>query len=77
MCPAVAASRDLTITNANTSTLSAVVWLQTNPLNLFDGATNNKIMNVNITGNGNTQTLIGIGCGTSASEKPAFGNSKQ
>ncbi len=56
----------MTITNTSTSTLSAVVWLQTNPLNLFDGATNNKIMNVNITGNGNTQTLIGIGCGTSS-----------
>ena len=62
VCPASAASRDLTITNNNTGTSSAVVWLQTNGT---DGATNNTIKNCIITGNANTTTLFGIGSGSS------------
>ncbi|MFN0174063.1 MAG: beta strand repeat-containing protein, partial [Saprospiraceae bacterium] len=65
ICPPSAASRDLTITNLSTSTVSAVIWLQsivtTNPVN---GATNNTIRNINLVGNGNTQTLFGIGMGS-------------
>lgn len=56
-------SRDLTITNTSTSTTTAVVWGQTaaGP----NGATNNVIKNVNLVGSGNTQTLIGVGFGSS------------
>ncbi len=56
-------SRDLIITNTNTGTSSAVVWLQSNG---SDGATNNTITNCIINGSGNTQTLIGIGSGSNA-----------
>ncbi len=55
-------SRDLTITNSNTGTSSAVVWMQTN---VADGATNNVVKNVNVVGSGNTQTLFGVGSGSS------------
>lgn len=61
-CPPVSASRDMTITNTNTGTSSAVIWLQTtagaNP------ATNNIVRNCNITGNASTTTLIGVGSGS-------------
>ena len=62
ICPASAASRDLTITNSSTSTASAVVWLQTTAG--ADAATNNTIKNCNLVGSGNTQTLIGVGSGS-------------
>ena len=62
VCPAVAASRDLTITNTNAGTSSAVVWLQNNGT---DGATNNKVINCNLVGNSNTTTLFGVGSGSS------------
>ncbi len=65
ICPPSAASRDLTITNLSTSTVSAVIWLQaivsTNPTN---GVTNNTIRNLNLVGSGNTGTLFGIGMGS-------------
>jgi len=54
--------RSLTITEANTGTTSAVVWLQTN---VADGATSNTIKNLNVVGNSNITTLIGIGMGSS------------
>ncbi len=62
VCPVSTASRDLTITNTNTGTASAVVWLQTA---VADGATNNTIKNCNLVGNSNTTTLFGIGSGSS------------
>ncbi len=57
-------SRDLTITNTSTSTASAVVWGQTSA-GPSDGAANNTIKNLGITGSGNTQTLIAVGLGSS------------
>lgn len=64
VCPPAAASRDLTVTNLSTSTTSAVIWLQTGtPTN---GAQNNIVRNVNIDGSGPTQTLIGVGSGSSS-----------
>lgn len=54
--------RSLSITNTNTGTSSAVVWLQSSG---SDGATNNTIKNLNVVGNGNTQTIFGIGVGSS------------
>lgn len=54
--------RSLTITEANTGTTSAVIWLQSSGA---DGATNNTIKNLNVVGNSNTTTLIGIGSGNS------------
>jgi len=62
VCPVVAASRDLTITNSNTGTNSAVIWLQTAA---GDGATNNTIKNCNIVGNSNITTLFAVGSGSS------------
>ena len=64
VCPASTASRGLTITNTNVGTSSAVIWMQTTAG--ADAATNNTVMNTNITGSGNTQTLFGIGSGASA-----------
>lgn len=55
-------SRDLTLTNTNSGTSSAVLWLQTATA---DGATNNTVKNVNLVGNSNTSTLFGIGSGSS------------
>lgn len=63
VCPAVSASRNLTITNTSTSATSAVVWLQSSTA---DSATNNKVMNCNLVGNSNTTTLVGVGSGSSS-----------
>jgi len=62
VCPLSAASRDLTITNTSTSTSSAVVWLQT--ATGSNAATNNAVINCNLVGNSNTQTLFGVGSGS-------------
>jgi len=62
VCPISAGNRDLTITNTNTSATNSVVWLQTAT---SDGATNNKVINCNLIGSGNTQTLFGVGSGSS------------
>ena len=51
-------SRDLTITNTNTGTSSAVIWLGS--ASATDGATNNTIKNCIIKGNAPTTTLAGI-----------------
>lgn len=63
ICPANAASRNLTISNTNTSTASAVVWMQS--VGITNGAKNNTIRNCNISGNSSTTTLFGIGSGSS------------
>ncbi|MEP6793992.1 MAG: hypothetical protein ABJB16_06680, partial [Saprospiraceae bacterium] len=52
--------RSLTINETNTGTTSAVIWLQNIST---DGATNNTIKNLNIVGQSNATTLIGIGMG--------------
>jgi S-layer family protein/all-beta uncharacterized protein len=64
--------RSLTITNTNVGTSSAVVWMQSNGA---DGATNNTVKNLNVAGSGNTQTLIGIGSGSSTVSTSSLGTS--
>ncbi|MCX6269411.1 MAG: T9SS type A sorting domain-containing protein [Bacteroidetes bacterium] len=63
VCCSTPASRDLTITNTNAGTSSAVIWFQTNGT---DGATNNTVKNCNLAGNSNTTTLFGVGSGSSS-----------
>jgi len=62
VCPASAATRNLTLTNSGSGTSSAVIWMQTATA---DGATNNVVKNCNLAGSGNTQTLFGVGSGSS------------
>ena len=62
--------RSLSVTNTNTGTSSAVIWLQNNGA---DGATNNTIKNLNVAGNGNAQTLVGIGSGSSTISTASLG----
>ena len=64
-------SRDLTITNTDSGTSSAVVWLQTTAG--ADAATNNTIKNVNLVGNSNTTTLFGIGSGSTTISLSSLG----
>lgn len=73
VCPVVTASRNITFTNTNTSTTSAVIWLQSQ---LSNGATNNVVKNCNIVGNGRTQTFTGIGAGNEVigNNSLGFGN---
>ena len=59
VCPATTSTRNMTITNTNTGTSSAIVWLAT-------GASNNAIRNCILTGNAITTTLFGIGSGGSS-----------
>ncbi|MEO6753391.1 MAG: hypothetical protein ABIP85_16565, partial [Chthoniobacteraceae bacterium] len=54
--------RSMSVTNTSTGTTSAVIWIQSSGI---DGATNNTIKNLNVAGNGNAQTLFGIGAGSS------------
>ena len=61
VCPPSAASRDLTISNTNASTSSAVIMLYTTTGG--DPATNNTVKNCIVTGNSNTTTLAGIHVG--------------
>jgi hypothetical protein len=63
--------RSLTITNTNAGTSSAVIWLQSNAA---DGAQNNTIKNLNVVGSGNTQTLFGIGIGSSTVALSSLGS---
>ncbi|MES2284650.1 MAG: T9SS type A sorting domain-containing protein [Bacteroidota bacterium] len=51
-------TRDLTITNTNTGTSSAVIWIGS--VSATDGAVNNTVKNCIITGNAPTTTLAGI-----------------
>ncbi|MCK6641299.1 MAG: T9SS type A sorting domain-containing protein [Bacteroidia bacterium] len=57
-CPRVTATRNMTIENTNTSTASAVVALTTTAAG--DGATNNRIMNTLISGNGSLTTGVAV-----------------
>ncbi len=70
VCPASEASRNLTIANTGTGTLSAVIWLQNIST---DGATFNTIRNCNLTGSGVTQTLFGLGSGSSTISNTSLG----
>ncbi|MES2704259.1 MAG: T9SS type A sorting domain-containing protein [Bacteroidota bacterium] len=72
ICPPVAASRDLTIKNNSTATTSAVIWLRN--ATIGDGATNNIVRNVNISGSGSTYTLFGIGSGGASIAYTSSGN---
>ena len=74
VCPAVSASRDLTITNTNAGSSSAVVWIQTALLGP-NPAQNNTVMNCNIVGTASlsTGTLIGIGSGSSTLSASSLG----
>jgi len=72
VCPAATSSRNLTLTNTNAGTTSAVVWLQTN---VADGATNNTVRNCNLVGSGVTQTLVGVGSGSNAISTTSLGTS--
>lgn len=71
ICPLVRASRDLTITNSGTGTSSAVVWLQT--VTTVNPATNNIVRNCNIVGGSNSNTVAGIGIGSSAISNSSTG----
>jgi uncharacterized repeat protein (TIGR01451 family) len=65
--------RSLTITDTNTGTASAVIWLQSNG---SDGATDNTIQNVTVIGTSITATpgtLFGIGSGSSTVSITSFG----
>ncbi|MCC7505907.1 MAG: PKD domain-containing protein, partial [Saprospiraceae bacterium] len=70
VCPRVTASRNLTFTNTNAGTTSAVVWIQSNG---SDGATDNTIKNCVLIGNTNTTTLFGAGSGSSTIGASSFG----
>ncbi|MCF6133171.1 T9SS type A sorting domain-containing protein [Flavobacterium wongokense] len=70
ICPASAASRDLTLTNNSANATSAVVWLQTATA---DGATNNNVINCNLVGSGANQTFAGIGSGSSTMSTATLG----
>ena len=54
-------TRDLTISNTNTGTSSAVIWMQT--ATGSNSASNNTVMNCNVSGSGPAGTLFGIGSG--------------
>lgn len=66
ICNGTRASRDLTIVNTTLSSVNtaAVIWLCNTPAG--DPATNNKVINCNITGSYNSgfgvSTQVGIGC---------------
>ncbi|HKP54355.1 MAG TPA: C25 family cysteine peptidase [Chloroflexia bacterium] len=64
-------SRDLTITNTNTGTSSAVIWGQTTAG--LDAATNDTIKNINIVGNSTTTTLFGLGFGSATISTTSLG----
>lgn len=57
-------SRDLTLANTSTSGSSAVVWAQN--ADTTNGVSSVTLQNLIATGNGSTQTLVGIGFGGSA-----------
>ncbi len=73
VCPASAASRNLTLTNTNVGTSSAVIWLQTAASGTNPAATNNTVKNCNLTGSGVTQTLLGAGSGSSTISLTSLG----
>lgn len=64
ICPAVSATRDLTITNTNSGTGSAVIWAGSTSAG--DAVTNFKVQNCVIIGNAPSTTICGIGLGGTA-----------
>ena len=64
-------TRDMTITNTNTGTSSAVVCIESLGAGL--GATNDTVKNTNIVGSGNTQTLFGIFAGSTTISTSSLG----
>jgi hypothetical protein len=64
VCPVVAASRDLTISNTNSGTSSGVIWLGTTSTS--DPVTNSSVQNCIVIGNAPGTTIAGIGAGGSA-----------
>lgn len=73
ICPAVASTRNMSVTNTSTSTSSAVIWMQT--ATGSNGATNNTIRNINVSGSGPAQTLVGIGSGGTGISLTSLGTS--
>jgi hypothetical protein len=69
-------TRNLTITNTNSSVNSAVVWLQTASSGATPAVTGSAVKNCIITGNASTTTLFGIGMGSAAGgiAQNSFGN---
>lgn len=63
VCPAVSATRDLTILNTNASTAAGVVWLSTTTG--LDAVTNCSVQNCIISGSGSAATLVALGSGGS------------
>jgi hypothetical protein len=65
-------TRNLTLTNTNVSTTSAVIWGQT--IGTGDPAANDTIKNCILTGNAPTTTLIGVGFGSSTISATSLGS---
>ncbi|TAE75684.1 MAG: DUF1573 domain-containing protein [Bacteroidetes bacterium] len=65
-------TRDLTITNTNTSTSSAVVWISNTLTN--NSATNINVLNTIVVGNSAVTTLAGLGIGNSTISATSNGN---
>ena len=61
VCPASAASRNLTISNTNAGTTSAIIWLGNTAA--LDGVNNCSVQNCILIGNAPTTTLIALGAG--------------
>ncbi len=55
-------NRNLTVSTVATGTGVGVIWMQNNGT---DGATGNTVKNVNVLGNSNATTLVGVGSGSS------------
>lgn len=72
VCPVTAATRDLTFTNTDPSTSSAVVWLSTTAGG--DAVTNCSVQNCVIIGSGPTATRYGIGAGGATIGTAGAGN---
>jgi hypothetical protein len=61
VCPLVAATRNLTITNTSVATTSGGIWLGTTAS--LDAVTNCTVQNCIIIGNAPTTTIVGLGAG--------------
>lgn len=66
-------TRDLKVTNTNTSTTSAVIWLQTAASGSDPASRSDTVKHVQIEGSGNTQTLIGVGSGSTTISTTSLG----
>ncbi len=64
-------SRDLTFTNTNTGTSSAVVWGQS--IGTAASASNNTIKNLNLVGNAVSTTVAGVGFGSTTISTSSLG----